>query len=272
MHRQLNLRSQMESAKSSDGRAGGSRLIPFIFETIYELPAGQPERYETTMNRRIRRRRPKKPIPPISTGELKTDTAINVELALYNRTGNMLALWAAFGLCARSKSPLPDEMIARIGEIADKLLKYAVDDVPRARELIADEVLGTKNESGGPSPFRAYRLAKRHAEIVARVFALLVQDQEDLQDHKKTRPGSGKSKKDASRTRTKARATSKAGTPPPTLTAIKSHTDIYKQVAKEFRVAAETVKRLFEQDDRNAGPFSYRVIRENRDKGGIIDI
>ena len=34
----------------------------------------------------------------------------------------------------------------------------------------------------------------------------------------------------------------------------------------------ETVKRLFEQEDSNAGPFGYRVIRENRDKGGIIDI
>jgi hypothetical protein len=130
-------------------------------------------------------RRPKKRIPPVSTGVPKTDTAINAELALYNQTGNMLALWAAFGLCARAKVPLPDEMIARVGEIADKLLKYTDDDVPRARVLVADAVLGTKNESGGQSLFKAYRLAKRDAEIVARVFALLAQDLEDLQDHKK---------------------------------------------------------------------------------------
>jgi hypothetical protein len=75
---------------------------------------------------------------------------------LYNRTDTMLALWAAFGLCARAKVPLRGAMTVWIGEIADKLLKYAVDDVPRARELVADEVLGTKNESGGPSPCKAY--------------------------------------------------------------------------------------------------------------------
>jgi hypothetical protein len=203
---------------------------------------------------------------------LKTDTAINAELALYNQTGNMLALWAAFGLCARAKVPLSDEMIARVGEIADKLLKYTNDDVPRARELVADAVLCTKNESGGQSLFEAYRLAKRDAEIVARVFALLEQDLEDLQDHKKTRQGSESNKKETSRTRTKARSPGKAVTPPPALPTIKSQTENYEQVAKEYRVSTETVKRLFERYDRNAGPFGYRVIRENRDKGGIIDI
>jgi len=217
-------------------------------------------------------RRPKKRITPISTGVPKTDTAINAELALYNQTGNMLALWAAFGLCARAKVPLPDEMIARVGEIADKLLKYTDDDVPRARVLVADAVLGTKNEAGGPSLFKAYRLAKRDAEIVARIFALLAQDLEDLQDHKKARPGNGKNKNDTSRTQTNARSTSKVEIPPPALPTIKSQTDIYEQVAREYRVSTETVKRLFEKDDRNAGPFGYRVIRENRDKGGIIDI
>lgn len=205
--------------------------------------------------------RPKKRIPPVSTGVLKTDTAINAELALYNRTGNMLALWAAFGLCTRAKVPLPQEIIERVGKIADQLLKYAADEVPRARELVADDVLGTKNESGGQSPFIAYQLAKRDTEIVARVFALLKLDLEELQDHKKTRPRNGKNKKKTLRTRT-----------PPALPTIKSQTAVYKQVAQEYRVSLETVKRLFEQEDSNAGPFGYRVIRENRDKGGIIDI
>lgn len=214
---------------------------------------------------------PKKRIPPVSTGVHKTDTLINFELALYNRTGNMLALWAAFRLCARAQVPLPDEMIARVGAIADKLVKYAATEVPRARELIADDVLGTKNESGGPSPFRAYKLAKRDAEIVARVSALLAQDLEDLEDHKKARPGSGR-KKETSRTRTKARSARKIEVSPPALPMIKSQTEIYEQVAREYRVSPERVKRLFEQDDRNAGSFGYRVIRDSRDKGGIIDI
>ena len=224
------------------------------------------------MNKRMRQRRPKKRLPPVSTGVLEADTAINAELALYNRTGNMLALWAAFGLCARAKVPVPSEMIARIGEIADKLVKYAVDEIPRARELVADEVLGTKNESGGLSPFKAYKLAKRDAEIFARVFALLVQDQEDLQDRKKARAGSGKNKKATSRTRTEARPARKDKMPPPALPTIKSQTEIYEQVATEYGVTTETVKRIFEQNDRNAGSFGYRVIRDNRDKGGIIDI
>jgi hypothetical protein len=217
-------------------------------------------------------RRPKKRIPPVSTGAPKTDTAINAELALYNRTGNMLALWAAFGLCARAKVPLPEEIIDRVGKIADKLLKYATDEIPRARELVADDVLGTKNESGGQSPFVAYKLAKRDAEIVERVFALLTLDLEELQDHKKARPGNGKNKNETSRTRTRAHSTRKIEVPPPALPTIQSQTAVYKQVAKEYRVSPETVKRLFEQDDRNAGPFGYRVIRENWDKRGIIDI
>ena len=222
------------------------------------------------MTKRMPQHRPKKRMPPVSTGLLKTDIAINAELALYNRTGNMLALWAAFGLCARAKVPLPDEMIARIGEIADKLLKYAANEVPRARELIADDVLGTKNESGGQSPFKAYKLAKRDAEIVARVLALLAQDLDDLQDQ--ALPGNGKNKNETSRTRTKARSTRKIEMPPPALPTVKSQTAVYKLVAEEYGVTPETVKRLFEQDDRNAGPFSYRIIRENRDKRSIIDI
>lgn len=218
------------------------------------------------------RHRLKKRITPVSTGVPKTDTAINAELALYNRTGNMLALWAAFGLCARAEVPLPKQIIDRVGKIADKLLKYATDETPRARELVADDVLGTKNESGGQSPFIAYKLAKRDAEIVARVFALLTQDLEELQDHVKARPGKGKNKKTTSRTRTKARPTREIEVPSPALPTIKSQTAVYRQVAREYRVSPETVKRLFEQDDRNAGPFGYRVIRENWDKGGIIDI
>lgn len=229
-----------------------------------------PREAKPQVIKRMPQRRPKTRLPPVSTGVLKTDAAINAEIALYNQTGNMLALWAAFGLCARAKVPLPDEMIARVGEIADKLLKYTNDDVPRARQLVADAVLGTKNETGGQSLFEAYRLAKRDAEIAARVFALLVQDLEDLQNRKKVRPGS--SKKTKSRTHTKARPASKDKMPPPALPKIKSQTEIYEQVAREYRVSPETVKRLFEHDDRNAGPFGYRVISENRDKRGIIDI
>lgn len=119
---------------------------------------------------------------------------------------------------------------------------------------------------------RAYKLAKRDAEIVARVFALLTQNLEELQDRKKAHPRNGKNEKETSRTRTKARPIRKIEASPPAPATIRSQTAIYKQVAREYRVAPETVKRLFEQDDRKAGPFAYRVIRETRDKGGIIDI
>jgi len=58
----------------------------------------------------------------------------------------MLALWAAFGVYARAKVPLPEEIIDRLVKIAGKVLKYAANEVPRGRHWCSTVEL---HRSGG---------------------------------------------------------------------------------------------------------------------------
>lgn len=195
---------------------------------------------------------------------------INAELALYNQTGNMLALWAVVGICARKGLPLPRGVRSRVLKISNTLLRYAAEDTPRARESVADLVLDTYKEIGGPSQFEQYRLKKRDRDIVTRVRGLLIEEQVSLERREKVRSGNKtKVKKNSSLRPTTSG--SRGGNPDASLV-IRTQTAIYEQVAEEFGVQPETAKRLFEQDDRAAGSLGYRVIRENRNKDGIIDI
>ncbi|MGQ0686564.1 hypothetical protein [Bradyrhizobium sp.] len=213
---------------------------------------------------------PRRRISPVSIDRLSIKQSIDTELALYNRTGNMLALWAVVGICARKGLPLPPGVRSRVLKIASKLLKHADDNTLRARELVADIVLGTRNASSGPSVFNEYQLEKRNAAIVARVRELLMQDLAGLSGGKKVLPGHSRTKN--GRGSSKSGVTRKSRAEVPELPAIRSQTAIYGEVAKEHAVTPQTVKRLFEQDDREAGSFSYRTIRKNRYRGGIIDI
>lgn len=215
-------------------------------------------------------RPPKRRIPPVSSGCLLINDRINAELALYNQTGNMLALWAVVGICARKGLPLPRGVRSRVLKISNTLLRYAAEDTPRARESVADLVLDTYKDTGGPSQFEQYRLKKRDRDIVTRVRELLIEEQVSLERHEKVRSGNKtKVKKNTSlRPKTSGSRGGKPDAPP----VIRTQTAIYEQVAEEFCVQPETAKRLFEQDDRAAGSLGYRVIRENRNKVGIIDI
>lgn len=215
-------------------------------------------------------RPPKRRIPPIETGRLSIDQTINRELALYNRTGNMLALWAVVGICARKGLPLPRGVRSRVLRIANTLLRYAANDTPSARASIADLVLDTCKESGRGTPFEKYKLEKRNLDIVGRVRELLIHEQMSLERHEKVRPGDkGRVEKgNARRSSTSASRRREPSSRP----VIRTQTAIYEQVAEEFGVKPETVKRLFEPDDRAAGSLGYRVIRANRNNGGIIDI
>ena len=115
----------------------------------------------------MRRTKSSNPIPPASTGDVRRDAEINKEIALYNRSGNMLALWAVLGMCARAGVKLPEGVDERFATIAERLLRYAEEGEKRARESVADRVLGTRNVSGGRSVFQEYALLKRNAGIVA---------------------------------------------------------------------------------------------------------
>jgi hypothetical protein len=213
-------------------------------------------------------RAPKRPIPPVETGCLSIDKAINAELALYNRTGNMLALWAVVRICVRKRMPLPRGVRSRFLRIANTLLRYAADDTPGAREAVADLVLDAPKKSGRGTLFAKYKLEKRNREILARMRDLLVQEQMSLERNEKVRSSKEKKVKRGSSRRSRTGPLRRGKEELVT----RNQTVIYEQVAEEFGVQPETVKRLFEQDDRNSGSFAFRVIRENRDKGGIVDI
>lgn len=82
------------------------------------------------------------------------DVEINDSLAIYNNTGNTLALWSALRVCLRHRRPVPDGLAQFFEEIADKLLQFSADGEKEARQLVAGLVLGTKNQGGGPSRFQ----------------------------------------------------------------------------------------------------------------------
>jgi hypothetical protein len=107
------------------------------------------------------------PIPRIETpgGPRPEDNEINSLLARYNRTGNALALWAAFRVCLQHDRPLPDGMKQFFQKITDELLRYSAEAVPQARGLVADLVLKTRNEGGGPSVFERYATDVKNQEL-----------------------------------------------------------------------------------------------------------
>lgn len=186
--------------------------------------------------------KPRKSLEPVSTGNPAIDATINTELAFYNRTGNMLALWAVLAICVQQGIKLPPDVGFKFAQIAERLLKYSKEEVVGARDLVADDVLGTKNESGGRSVFQNYATHKRNTPVINRVRALLMQDVEDLQNHSIT----------SAQKRPQSR--------------------IYEQVAAEHSLEPETVKRLFEEDDHEAGAFGYRVLRKKPNADGIVEV
>lgn len=211
-------------------------------------------------NGTMRRTKSSNPIPPASTGDSDRDTEINTEIALYNRSGNMLALWAVLGMCARAGVKLPEGVDERFATIAEQLLQDAEEGKKRARESVADRVLGTRKVKGGKSEFEKYALLKRNAAIVARVFEILMQDLKDLQNRRKVRPR---------RQSRKGRAMRGSRLSPPEAA---TQWSIYEQVAAEYDVDPATVKRLFEKEEREVGPFAYRVLQLDPGEDGIVDI
>lgn len=206
------------------------------------------------------RSQPKHKIPPATTGSYELDVAINTEIALYNRSGNMLALWAVLGICARAGVKLPEGVDKKFETIAERFLEYAKEGRERAREFVADQALGTRNVAGGRSVFQEYALLKRNAGIVAGVFALLMQELKDLQSRRKIRP------RGEFRT-IRARKSSRSSPP-----AAKPQSSIYEQVAAEYDVDPATVKRLFEKEEREAGSFAYRALQRKPGPDGITEV
>src|SRR5580704_15586899 len=56
------------------------------------------------------------------------DVEINKFLAIYNKTGNYLALWSALGVCLPHRRRVPDGLAEYFEGFVEKLLKFSADD------------------------------------------------------------------------------------------------------------------------------------------------
>jgi hypothetical protein len=177
-------------------------------------------------------------LPPANTGNLEADHAINAEISYFNRTGNMLALWAVLDMSAKLGVTVPTGVWTKFGNIGAEMVSLASDGTSGARDSAAKLVLGTGNFAGG-SPFKDYAIHASHRAIIQRVRELLLQDLKDRQ----STPGA-----------------SSYGV----------QTRVYEKVAEEFGKEPETIKRLFEEDDKAAEVFGYSVLK--RKISGVADV
>lgn len=177
------------------------------------------------------------PIPPIETsgGPRPEDNEINRFLARYNRTGNALALWAAFGVCLQHDRPVPDGMKAFFRKIADKLLQYSDEAVPQARDLVADLVLGTRNERGGPSVFERYKTDVKDQELYEQTHSAMMGGIVD-----------------------RAEPLSQA--------------NVYEEVADKAHREVEKVRKNFKSKERNSGSFKIAAVRRAKKRGGVTEL
>ena len=177
-------------------------------------------------------------LPPANTGNLEADHAINAEISYFNRTGNKLALWAVLDLSARFGATVPTEVWAKFAEIGAGMISLVSDGNSGARDRAAELVLGTGNFAGG-SPFKDYATHVTHRAIIRRVRELLLQDLKDRE-----------------------------GTPGASSYGVQ--TRVYEKIAEEFAKEPETIKRLFEEDDKAAEVFGYGVVK--RKVSGVADV
>ena len=102
------------------------------------------------------------------------DVEINKFLAIYNKTGNTLALWSALLVCLRHRRPVPDGLAQFFEGIAEKLLQFSADDEKGARQHVADLVLGTKNQGGGPSVFQQFRQILEERQLLELIHSRMI--------------------------------------------------------------------------------------------------
>jgi hypothetical protein len=94
------------------------------------------------------------------------DVEINKFLAIYNKTGNYLALWSALGVCLQHRRRVPDGLAEYFEGFVEKLLKFSADDEKGPRQYVADLVLGTRSQGGGPSVFQQFRQILKERQLL----------------------------------------------------------------------------------------------------------
>lgn len=163
------------------------------------------------------------------------DVEINKFLAIYNKTGNYLALWSALGVCLRHRRPVPDGLAEFFEGFVEKLLKFSADDEKGARQYVADLVLGTRNQGGGPSVFQQFRQILEERQLFELIHSRMI--------------------------------THIVEAWPPWTQA-----RVYERVADEAGRKVEYIRKLFERYDRDSGSFGISAVREAKQRGGVAEV
>ena len=177
-------------------------------------------------------------IPPVETAGITNlySSDINKFISQYNRTGNALALWAAFRDCLQNDCPLPDGIKEFFLNIANSLIRYSINSTPKARDLVADLVLGTKNEGGGPSIFNRYATNLKSQQLYEQTHSEMI--------------ASG------------------------IVETVKSFSQekVYIKIHAKTGINSEKVCKNFEAHERNLGSFSISALRRAKKRGGITEL
>jgi hypothetical protein len=120
-------------------------------------------------------------------------------------------------------------------KIADGLLRYSADAVPQARDLVADLVLETMNERGGPSVFERYATDVKNRELYDQTHSAMMEGIVD-----------------------KANPLSQAR--------------VYENVADKSHRDVEKVRKNFEAQERDLGTFSIRAVRRAKKLTAITEL
>jgi hypothetical protein len=120
---------------------------------------------------------------------------------------------------------VPDGLAQFFEGIAEKLLRFSAPDKKGARQDVADLVLGTNNQGGGPSVFQQYRQILEERRLLERIHSrMMTHIVERL--------------------------------PPWTLA------QVYESVADETGRDVEYIRKAFEEYDRDSGSFGMSAAGE----------
>jgi hypothetical protein len=174
-------------------------------------------------------------IPPVesSVGPRPEDAAINASIAIYNSTGNTLAAWSILQICIQHQRPLPEGIAIFFESMASKLLDYSATDRLGAREDVADIVLGTTNQGGGPSVFQQYKQILEKRNLLRKLERLM-----DLE----------------------------------VVAGSKTQNEVYEAVANETGREIDYLKKLHEEYDREMDTLSIRTARTAKKRAGVVDL
>jgi hypothetical protein len=162
------------------------------------------------------------------------DVEINKFLAIYNKTGNYLALWSALGVCLQHRRRVPDGLAEYFEGFVEKLLKFSADDEKGPRQYVADLVLGTRSQGGGPSVFQQFRQILKERQLLELIQSRMI--------------------------------THIVEACPPWTQA-----RVYESVADETGRKVEYIRKLFERYDRDCS-VGISAVREAKQRGGVAEV